>query len=157
MFHELPYQEKTYTSPRQISAHFTKTVKTTTVLKSTDFRSPNEELQFAKHYCKFNNVNKKTHFVASPINSSFTNRRNSDRPMMKQFPMNNLETMQFKASRDEITQKKKIGEYSGKNDNSHFEWKSSVKKNDDYFQRPRVDDANYKRGLRMVDMPLHRR
>lgn len=156
MLHELSYRDQIYRSPQPniLSNRFSKQDKTISVLKSSDFQSPMEELNFAKQYNIFCELKKSVNnSYANNTNKKPVSERQTQRPLMKQFPQSNVETAKYKPSRDEVVQKRKIGFFSGKNDSNHKEWKSCIKKNDDYYKKVRIDDANYKRGLKMIDQP----
>lgn len=69
------------------------------------------------------------------------------------FAQHNRSTIFNKPSLEELTRNKAKGKFNATNDNKFYAWKPSVKRVDDYFKRPKIDDFNAKRGVKMVQSP----
>ena len=62
-----------------------------------------------------------------------------------------MSTSQLKPSADEILYRKAKGDFNLYNRAQPREWRSCSKRVDEYHSRERKDDANLKRGAKMVD------
>ena len=72
------------------------------------------------------------------------------------FAQHNIASMFTKPSIEEQVRRRANGQCSGKNENSHYHWKPSCQRVDNYVLAQREDDANLQRGVKMVTSPANR-
>lgn len=153
----------------------TKQPRCLSVLKSRGFVNANEELLFSKNYIHSENSPKKENphtakqtagtkianiLRDSKSDTSFVQNKNNgsetQRPMAKMFAQHNIASMFTKPSIEEMVRRRANGQCSGKNENSHYRWKPSCQRVDNYVLAQREDDACLQRGVRMVTSPANR-
>lgn len=125
-----------------------------TTVKDGHFETCNQELGFAKYVSKFSGIPvvspPKTERDKDPIVQSHLDFHTALRRIKQSPAGSGLTTIGVRPSRDEILQRRNMGDFHDLKRPQPKEWRPCMKLVDEYTSKKRLDDADLKRGLRHI-------